>query len=350
MADPCIRDGAPVADSVRNPGDRARRAAALAGALHGRIDEISRAVLLRWHERSPESASPADLRVQNEILRLNEFSSLAIAEFLNNGKLQREDHARAIAETGKAPLRDTIALGELIKLYLYWRDITIAVLTEESDRLDLERDVLNEAVTFVRAGSDGSIVRMAKQFDAERGRLQRDLAIEQARLEHQAFHDALTGLPNRRLFFDRLSHALALSQRHHSGLGLLYVDIDEFKSCNDRHGHLVGDHVLRTVAERLVTAARASDTVARLGGDEFIVLFEQFRDPQDKGIALAERIVDTFAEPINATDGQVRTSASIGIAVTTEGGDADLLIGQADNAMYRAKRHRRGSYQLCETP
>ncbi len=338
-----------VADSPGGVPPSGRRSEPLAAALCGRVEEISRSVLSTWQRRSAASASAANSRVQNDILRTTEMSTIAIVQYLSDGKIQSEDQARVIAASGKAPLRDTIALAELTKLYLYWRDITIEVLTEEAGRVGIDCDVLDEAIAIVRGGSDGSVVRMAKQFDAERGRLQRDLAIEQARLEHHAFHDALTGLPNRRLFFDRLAHALDLSKRHNSGVGLLYVDIDDFKSFNDRHGHLFGDRVLVTVAERLVSAARQSDTVARLGGDEFIVLFEHLADPGAEGTTLAERVAGAFVEPIDVDEPDVRASASIGIAVTVGGGDADGLIRRADVAMYTAKRGGRGRWHLSTT-
>lgn len=336
----------PLRDQIDPTGERAPCRVSLAIALHARIEEISRTILTTWHERSPEAASAADLRVQNDILRTTELSTLAIVQYLSNGRLQSADQARIIAATGKAPLRDTIVLAELTKLYLYWRDVTITVLTEEAHALGLDAELINEATRLVRGGSDGSIIRMAKQFDAERVRLQRELAIEQARLEHHAFHDALTGLPNRRLFFDRLSHALDLSQRHNSGLGLLFADVDRFKAVNDRLGHDAGDRVLFAAAERLVRTARDTDTVARFGGDEFVVLYEQLHDPESEGVALAQRIVKALAEPITTSDQEVHASMSIGIAVATCGGNADTLIRQADDAMYIAKRQRPGSYHL----
>ena len=338
-----------VEDQVVRMSERARGLAALATALQARVEEISRTVLTTWHHRSPERAGAAGLRVQNDILRTTELSTGAVVQYLSNGQLQAEDQARVIAATGKAPLRDTIALAELTKLYLYWRDVTITVLAEEGHALGLEADLIDAAASIVRGGSDGSIVRMAKQFDSERGRLQRELAIEQARLEHHAFHDALTGLPNRRLFFDRLSHALDLSGRHNTGIGLLFADVDQFKSINDRFGHDTGDRVLVAVAERLLRTARGSDTVARLGGDEFVILYEQVHDPEREGVALARRIARGLAEPITISGHELCASASIGIAVTDCGGDADTLIRQADHAMYTAKRQGRGSYHLWNT-
>ena len=180
--------------------------------------------------------------------------------------------------TGKAPLRDTISLADLTKLYLYWRDVMIDVLGEEASRLGLEDRVITEALSIVRRGSDGSIVRMAKQFDVERERLQRELAIEQGRLSHQAFHDPLTGLPNRRLLFDRVDHALVVHRRRKSGVGLIFIDIDDFKPVNDRFGHLVGDQLLVATTGRLIEVVRNADTIARFGGDEFTILLEDLND------------------------------------------------------------------------
>ena len=152
----------------------------------------------------------------------------------------------------------------------------------------------------MRGGSDGSVVRMVKQFDAERKRLQAELQREQARLSFEAVHDALTGLPNRKLFFDRLSHALARSARHGFGTAVLFIDVDDFKSVNDTHGHLVGDQLLTAIARRLTERVRAMDTVARLGGDEFVVLYEDLVSPGDDTELLVERIESAFRSPFDA--------------------------------------------------
>ena len=255
-----------------------RPGSVLGSALAGRVDEISQGVLRMWRDRSPAAASEATPRVEQDILSTTSLSTGALVEYLLHGESQTREQASAIAATGKAPLRDTIALAELTKLYLYWREITISTLTEEARRHQTGERDLGYALAVVRGASDRSIVQMTKQFDAERARLQDKLSTEQARLSHLAYHDALTGLPNRRLFFDRLSHALHLRQRQRSDIGLLFIDVDSFKAINDRHGHRVGDQVLMATAERLVAAARASDTVARFGGDEFVILCEHPED------------------------------------------------------------------------
>ena len=299
-----------------------------------------------WRERSPAAASEATPRVEEDILWTTSLSTGALVEYFLHGESQSREQAHAIAATGKAPLRDTIALAELTKLYLYWREITIATLTEEARRHQTGERELNYALAVVRGASDRSIVQMTKQFDAERTRLQDELSAEQARLSHLAYHDALTGLPNRRLFFDRLSHALHLRQRHGSDLGLLFIDVDRFKVINDRLGHLVGDQVLVAAAQRFVTAARASDTVARIGGDEFVILCEQLDQASGHLVALADRIGSQLSRYIETDKDQLRVSASIGMTTVTADEDADTLIRQADRAMYIAKQRGPGNCQL----
>jgi diguanylate cyclase (GGDEF)-like protein len=335
--------GAASSTTAARPGS-----SVLGSALAGHIDHISQRVLEMWRERSPAAASAASARVEGDILWATTLSTNALVEFLLHGESQSPQQASAIAATGKAPLRDTIALAELTKLYLYWREITIATLSAEARRLDIGERQLNDALAVVRSASDRSIVQMTKQFDAERTRLQHDLSVEQARLAHLAYHDALTGLPNRRLFFERLGHALDVRRRNHSDLGLLFLDIDAFKAINDRFGHLVGDQVLVTVAHRLVGSGRASDTVARIGGDEFVILCEQLEGGAEDFVALAQRIGARVAEPMPACGGALTVTVSIGITTVAADEDADALVRQADGAMYAAKRRRPGDYHVWD--
>jgi len=157
-------------------------------------------------------------------------------------------------------------------------------------------------------------------------------------LEQRTLHDITTGLPNRNLFNDRLTHAIALAKRHAWTLAVMFLDLDRFKCINDAHGHAVGDEVLKAVAKRLLQHARDEDTVCRNGGDEFLYLM---MDP--RGSENVERIagvlLQTIAQPIELGDLQLVINASIGIAVYSgDGTSEDELIRNADTAMYRAKK------------
>jgi len=328
------------------PDDVRARREALSAALHARIIDVSQTVLATWHQRCPDSASRADPQVEEDIIRTTSVATLAVAQFLMTGDGESEEQRHVTSATGKAPLRNTISLADLTKLYFYWRDATIAAIREEAARLDLSSDVVVDATAIVRAGFDSSVVRVTKQFDTERRRLQHELAKEQERLAHQAFHDSLTGLPNRRLFFDRLTHALDIASRRPSRTALLFLDVDRFKAVNDAFGHSVGDALLVSVAERLRNAVRESDTVARLGGDEFVVLCEDVRDPPREAVELARRITRALAAPFSIQSHALEVSASVGIAVTTDGGDPDTFLMRADHAMYVAKRRGLGTHEL----
>ncbi len=169
----------------------------------------------------------------------------------------------------------------------------------------------------------------------------------EAQLTRQAFHDALTGLPNRALFTDRVSHALRRRGRQHRGVVVLFVDLDDFKSINDSLGHQAGDRVLQEVAERLRTTVRPGDTVARLGGDEFAFLLEDVADPAD-GDQVAERVALALAAPLAVGGVEVALRASVGIAMAADGDAAADLLRDADTAMYTVKAHGGGAYERFE--
>jgi len=163
----------------------------------------------------------------------------------------------------------------------------------------------------------------------------------EAQLQHNAFHDALTGLANRALFADRLQHALARTDRHATPVAVLFVDLDDFKAVNDDAGHSAGDELLVAVADRLRQVLRPSDTIARLGGDEFAVLIEDGADPAHTA-ATADRLLAALSEPFGG-DAQVRVTASVGIATGAAGQhDAAELLRHADVAMYAAKEAGKG--------
>ncbi len=168
------------------------------------------------------------------------------------------------------------------------------------------------------------------------------------RLVMQAFHDDLTGLANRALFKDRVEHALTRRSQDRRMVGLLFLDLDRFKTVNDSLGHTVGDGLLVAIGERLYAALRPEDTIARLGGDEFAILVEDVITPQHV-LELAGRISATFDMPFQADEREITIRCSIGVVVASSGHrTADDLLRDADVAMYRAKVSGRGSYALFE--
>ena len=170
----------------------------------------------------------------------------------------------------------------------------------------------------------------------------------EAQLAHQALHDSLTGLANRVMLTDHLEQALARVRRHGRIFGVLYVDLDRFKAVNDTLGHAVGDQLLAEVAVRILATVRETDTVARLGGDEFVVLCEDI-DGIHRAIGLAQRIISTIAAPFHLGDDEPQVSASIGIALSGDGTEtAEVILANADLAMYRAKSSGRGCYELFD--
>ena len=161
-------------------------------------------------------------------------------------------------------------------------------------------------------------------------------------LLHIATHDTLTGLANRRMLTERLSHALARAERTGEAVAVLFIDLDGFKSVNDKHGHGAGDEVLRDVATRLRRIARATDFVARLGGDEFVILLDTDVHPGSPSM-LAERVFDALSAPCRFTGGEAPIGASIGVAMHPPLSNlAADLIRRADAAMYEAKSAGKG--------
>lgn len=168
------------------------------------------------------------------------------------------------------------------------------------------------------------------------------LTVEKQRSEEQiarlAHHDPLTGLANRHLLPDRLEQALHLARRHGQLVGILFMDLDKFKEINDSRGHKVGDEVLREVARRFVNSLRASDTIARMGGDEFVFVLQGINKSDDAGI-VARKILQLMEKPLTALGGTAKVTASLGISLyPNDGGNGEVLLQKADEAMYRAKQ------------
>lgn len=162
---------------------------------------------------------------------------------------------------------------------------------------------------------------------------------------HQAYHDPLTNLANRRLFMDRLAQALTRAPWHNRRVAVLFLDLDHFKGINDALGHSVGDQLLQAVAERLMACVRVGDTVARLGGDEFAIALVDIARTSDVP-KLAQKIIHTLSKPYALEGREFFTTASIGISICPDDAqDPESLVKNADIAMYRAKKHGRNNYQ-----
>lgn len=197
----------------------------------------------------------------------------------------------------------------------------------------------------------GSLIDMAGLLMNEL-ELRNDLSLKRQTQEHLLYstlHDALTGLPNRSLFTERLRHAMRRSARHPDDLfAVLFLDLDRFKEVNDNLGHFAGDEMLRAVARRLEACIRPEDMVARLSGDEFAILLESITDTSDAG-RVAERIEEALSFPINLAGAEVKTSASMGIVTSSMSHDQpEQLLRSADMAMYRAKAAGRARYEMFD--
>ncbi len=232
---------------------------------------------------------------------------------------------------------------------------------QDPSQLAIEHDrkirLKGNYILVSRDGNETSIEHSAAPIHDRNGNILgavivfRDVIVSRERrlqMLHLAEHDALTDLPNRLLLNDRLARSIALARRYGRRLAVLFLDCDRFKHINDTLGHAVGDQVLRSVARRLTTCVRESDTVSRHGGDEILILLSEVDHPDDAGL-IAEKIVASVAEPHLVAGHELTLTASVGIALYPEDGqDAQSLVMRADTAMYHAKntgRNRVGFYK-----
>jgi diguanylate cyclase len=186
------------------------------------------------------------------------------------------------------------------------------------------------------------VVRLA-EVNAQLREIAAQREAEAAKVRHFAYHDELTGLPNRALLFDRLQQALVRAKRQQTRLALLFLDLDGFKAINDRLGHAAGDKLLQSVAERLLSCVRGGDTVCRYGGDEFVLLLPEV-DDEKHAVEVAQKIHARLARSYRVDDDSIAVTASIGVAVyPVDGVNRNDLIKCADCAMYHAKTVNRSS-------
>jgi diguanylate cyclase len=238
--------------------------------------------------------------------------------------------------------------------------LPIVMVTGMDDIASVETAFGAGASDFIAKPIGWTLIGHRVQYLLRNAQIALDLKAAEARIRRLAYFDLLTGLPNREHFRDRCATALQLAQRAKRQLGLLTIDLDNFKRINDTLGHGVGDELLRTMAARLRETLRASDAVglmpasannediSRLGGDEFVVLLPEIEGSEDVG-TVAERIVQALTLPIQLGEYEVQVTPSIGIAVyPQDGGDRETLVKNSDLAMYFAKRQGPGSFAFFD--
>jgi two-component system chemotaxis family response regulator WspR len=205
-----------------------------------------------------------------------------------------------------------------------------------------------EFIARIRYHSKSYIIKLERD-EAYEALCQSQVELEavNVRLQHMAHQDALTQLPNRPLLLDRLTMVLAQAKRNKQFIAVLFLDLDNFKPVNDLYGHQAGDEVLKTVAQRLLTCVRETDTVARLGGDEFAIILAELNDPLSVA-AVAEKIILSISAPIMLTgDRQHKLGISIGISIFPDDAkEIDRLLAYADHAMYESKRGGKNRYSF----
>ena len=228
-------------------------------------------------------------------------------------------------------LPDSQGLDSLVKIRALAPDVPVVVLSHVEDEALAVRAVASGAQDFlVKAHINGPLLSRSLRYALERRQLQEHL-------HHLAHHDALTGLPNRKLFYDHLTRGIARARRHNRPLAVMLVDLNGFKAVNDTHGHHVGDELLKQVAWRLASCLRSSDCVARLGGDEFI-LFVADLNEMGHAAVVAQKLVEVMAPACVVDDLEFPVRASIGISqYPQDGDDFETLLKAADSAMYEAK-------------
>jgi diguanylate cyclase (GGDEF)-like protein/PAS domain S-box-containing protein len=275
-------------------------------------------------ERALAGADPADLAGETIELVRTLLGVRAAAVRLSDGSLLAGFESRPPEPESEAET-ETETESESTN------DVRLAIGAGDDLFVVPGRELSGEELSFLRAVAHTLASALARQRTEQR-------------MRHEALHDPLTGLANRTLLRDRLEHAIARSERERSATAVLFIDLDNFKSVNDSHGHAAGDAVLVESARRLHAAVRPGDTVARIGGDEFVALCEHA--DADSALAVARRLQEALRPTFTTGGVEHRLSASIGVALGDR--EPERLLGDADAASYRAKAAGRGRVELFE--
>lgn len=241
----------------------------------------------------------------------------------------------------------TTTLPIFSELQAKFTHIPILFLSDLEDEYDCallakkyEQDYL------VKQNLSSTYLQRSIRFAIERNWMMEQLDKARQIEQHLAYHDVLTGLPNRQLFQDRLDQILKQAKRRESMVSILSLDLDGFKRINDTLGHRIGDHILKIMSQRLKSCIRKSDTVARQGGDEFIIILNEVGN-EKHAIKVAKKILTSLVEPINIDSHSCRLTCSIGVSIyPSDGQTASNLVKHAEIAMHRAKKQGRNTYQL----
>ncbi len=352
--------GAYLGDDPRGVGayeEAARRTRAGFNEVRSRLGQRDReeAALLRRAEASFEAADaelrralgmPVEARTLVGLRGLTDFNQYVVdtVALLDD----TETHALGRRQDKLLEARDTEQLTFVLLAAVCFAGLGVAMLAARRLAGTVLGPVRLLRAGAVRLGAGDLSHRVSLERDDELGDLAAafdtmaaDLQRSQDELAFRALHDPLTGLANRALLRDRLEHALSGLSRRKECIALLMIDLDDFKSVNDRLGHLAGDRALVATASRLVTCVREADTPARLGGDEFAVLLEDVAG-EEAAIEVARRLCDAMRPPLQLDGDRVVLGASIGVVVAEEGAAADELLRAADLALYRAKETGKG--------
>jgi len=278
--------------------------------------------------------NPGDARLVREMLgdvTSNEFDVQHVERLADaRERLMRNGTGCVLLDLS---LPDANRLEALMQLRAAAPDVPIVILSGLQDELLAVKAVQEGAQDYLIKGRvDGEALGRSISYAIERKESEKELS-------RLAMHDPLTGLPNRALLLDRLTHAVAWSRRHRSLFSIMFIDLDRFKIINDSAGRAVGDRVLAEIGRRLGSVLRETDTASRFGGDEFCVLCEEIADEQ-QAVRVAERIVKIIEKPVELDTETLFVTANIGIVVASGENvdDSESLIKEADAAMYRAKQ------------